>query len=269
MELNELRKLAEAATPGPWKVLPPRMTAAITICDRKYRPIVTTCSNTAPETLAMHRSGEVRANAAFIAAANPVAVLSLLDAHAALLAENAELKRRLGAGGQSDQKPFHHYGLCAEEVAQLLKEGLKPEEIGGPDDIQHDRVGELVRWFARFTQGNASPKWAARHACELAYFIATNSINRSIDLEQVRKTAFKEGVNITPEERGTLERIGFATPRPADAEITRLAKALVDAEAVRDGLVGALQAVRKNPGMDFIYRDRLIDAALTAAGVMP
>jgi hypothetical protein len=120
------------------------------------------------------------------------------------------------AGGltAAAKAPFHHYGLSAEEVDQLLQGGLKPEEIGGAEDTQHDRVGELVRWFARFTQGQANPKWATRHACELAYYIATNGVNRGIDLKAVRDAAFKEGVNITPEERGTLERVGFATPPP-------------------------------------------------------
>jgi hypothetical protein len=110
---------------------------------------------------------------------------------------------------------FHHYGLSAEQLQQLLDGGLKPDEISGADDVQHGRVHELIWWFSRFTQGNANPKWAVAHACELAYFIATNSINRHIDLEAVRNAAFKEGVNITPEERGTLERIGFAAVRPA------------------------------------------------------
>ena len=126
-------------------------------------------------------------------------------------------REALAAVAQSERKPFHHYGLSAEEVAQLLNGGLKPEEIGGPDDTQHGRVGELVRWFARFTRGNANPKWAAQHACELAYFISTNGINRNIDLAAVRRAAFKEGVNITDEERGSMERIGVATPRATPA----------------------------------------------------
>ena len=111
------------------------------------------------------------------------------------------------------QEQFHHYGLGAEQLQQLLDGGLKPEEISGAADVQHDRVHELVWWFARLTQGSANAKLAVRHACELAYFVATNGVNRRINLKAIRDAAFKEGVNITPEERGTLERIGFAIPR--------------------------------------------------------
>ncbi|RFP32461.1 hypothetical protein D0T21_09690 [Duganella sp. BJB476] len=117
-------------------------------------------------------------------------------------------------------EPFNHYGLSTEQLQQLLDGGLKPEEISGADDVQHDRVHELVWWFARLTQGNANSKWAVRHACELAYFIAANGINRNIDLKAIRDAAFKEGVNITPEERGTLERIGFTVP-PAAAKVAQ------------------------------------------------
>lgn len=120
-----------------------------------------------------------------------------------------------------DAKPFHSYGMSAEQVQALLSNGLKPEEIGGADDVQHDRVHELVWWFARLADGNANAKWAIRHAFELAYYVANNGINHQIDLKSIRNAAFKEGVNITPAERRSLERIGFAVaqpfPAPADA----------------------------------------------------
>lgn len=123
------------------------------------------------------------------------------------------IAQRAGSGEAKSEESFHHYGMSTEQLQQLLSGALKPEEISGADDVQHDRVSELVWWFARLTQGNANSKWAIRHACELAYFIAANGINRHIDLKAIRDAAFKEGVNITPEERGTLERIGFATSR--------------------------------------------------------
>jgi hypothetical protein len=59
-----------AHTPGPWEVVAPRIGASITIYSSiKQVPIATTCSNTSKETLEMHRRGEVKANAALIAAA--------------------------------------------------------------------------------------------------------------------------------------------------------------------------------------------------------
>lgn len=60
----------EGHTPGPWKAMPPRIGAAITIYAADGEtPIATTASNTSPATMEMHRRGEVRANAALIASA--------------------------------------------------------------------------------------------------------------------------------------------------------------------------------------------------------
>lgn len=57
-------------TRGPWRVIPPRIGASITVYTADGQtPIATTCSNTSPKTMEMHRSGEVKANAALIAAA--------------------------------------------------------------------------------------------------------------------------------------------------------------------------------------------------------
>lgn len=129
------------------------------------------------------------------------------------VAQPAPATEAQGQAEATDAKQFHYFGLSTEELQWLLDGSLKPEEIASIDEgEQHSRVSELVHWFARFTQGKANSKWANRHACELAYFIATNSINRSIDLDAITKAAFKEGVNITPEERNVLVRIGFAAP---------------------------------------------------------
>ena len=58
-----------AHTPGPWRALRNCLGAAITIYDERDRPIATTASNGSVETMAMHRSGEVAANAQLLAAA--------------------------------------------------------------------------------------------------------------------------------------------------------------------------------------------------------
>jgi len=117
------------------------------------------------------------------------------------------------------------YKLSDEQIAMLLSEALKPEEIGGTAEIQHARVGELVRWFARLATGSANPKWARSHAFELAYFVATNAGNRHIDINKVREAGFKEGAMVSPQDRGSLERIGFLQPMPvadSDAEYSRI-----------------------------------------------
>lgn len=123
-----------------------------------------------------------------------------------------ELEAALAAQGQGDSGPG--FGLMDGDVAALRDAGLKPEEIAGDAVKQQERVSELVHWFARFLRGSANPKWLASHAMELAYYIATNADNRHIDVGEIRKAGFKEGLNVTPEERAMLERIGVANPAP-------------------------------------------------------
>jgi hypothetical protein len=99
------------------------------------------------------------------------------------------------------------FGLSDIEINKLLERCLKPEEISGDGATQLDRVRELVKWFLRYADGNANPKWFQAHAFELVYYIATTASNRFIDLEKVREKSFWEGVNITPGERALLVKI--------------------------------------------------------------
>jgi hypothetical protein len=98
------------------------------------------------------------------------------------------------------------FRLSDVDVKKLLDAGLKPEEIGGNAEIQQRRIRELVRWFVRFADKSANPKWAISHAFELAYYIATNSGNRFIDLHEIEQRAFLEGVNLLPEQRAIIQK---------------------------------------------------------------
>lgn len=100
------------------------------------------------------------------------------------------------------------FNLTEEDIKALLTNSLKPEEIGGDGVTQHKRIDELIHWFIRYTRGQANPKWLASHACELAYYIATMSTNRFIDLEALEQKAWLEGINISPTERAMLEKSG-------------------------------------------------------------
>jgi hypothetical protein len=60
----------------------------------------------------------------------------------------------------------------SELRSRLLKHTLKPEEISGDTDSKNKRVDELVRWIARYNEGDANPKWLAAHASELAHYVA-------------------------------------------------------------------------------------------------
>ena len=105
-----------------------------------------------------------------------------------------------------------NFGLTPQDLQQLLQASLKPEEISGPPDVQHERVYELVLWFRRLAAGQANPKWATQHAFELAFYIASNSVNRTIDLHATKQAAYIEGVNISPGDRGILERLNLIQP---------------------------------------------------------
>jgi hypothetical protein len=107
------------------------------------------------------------------------------------------------------------YGLTLTQTENLLNASLKPEEIAGSPETQHNRVNELIRWFARYTQGNANPKWLAAHACELAYYIATTDAARHLDLRQISANAFDKGVHVTDEQRALLLRLSPTPEEPS------------------------------------------------------
>lgn len=100
-----------------------------------------------------------------------------------------------------------HFSLNPDRLALLLKHSMKPEEISGSEGVQHSRVAEILSWMARYVQGQANPKWLAEHACELAYYIASNGVNREIDLKEIRDKSFTEGVNTSESDRALLNRI--------------------------------------------------------------
>lgn len=96
----ELRRLAEAATPGPWS------------CNRHWAivggPTLEFTNGAAQQQIAMAcwqswmHEEELRNNAAFMAAANPNTILALLDEIDGLKAENAELRHLCACAKQYD-----------------------------------------------------------------------------------------------------------------------------------------------------------------------
>lgn len=110
---------------------------------------------------------------------------------------------------------MNNFGLDERSMQRLLDAGMKPQEIAGTPDVQHERVHELVRWFVRLIGGGANPKWTTMHAYELAYYIASNGINRAIDMVASKQAAFLEGANISADDRAMLERIGAINPQTA------------------------------------------------------
>lgn len=88
--------------------------------------------------------------------------------------------------------------MLIEDKMALLQNTLKPGEINGTYQQQVERVQELLAWFVRYANGQANHHWLAKHAFELAYYLANNNKELSVDFDTIRKKAFIEGMN-TPD----------------------------------------------------------------------
>lgn len=76
IDTNELRRLAQAATPGPWKPLPVGdKSKCFAVADINFLSVLTVVDECGTSFGAVYLDGD----AAFIAAANPAAINELLD----------------------------------------------------------------------------------------------------------------------------------------------------------------------------------------------
>lgn len=142
----------------------------------------------------------------------------------------------------SDKLTHTNYGLTEEKLSLLLSKCLKPEEINGDDKVREQRVDELVNWFARLAAGNANPKWAVQHAMELAHYIATQGVNRHINLRQVVQRSWEQGVAASESDRSIMRRHGLDKIDDSDLK-TRLEAAEAQIELLT---VAVMQ--NKHPG---------------------
>jgi len=124
-ERSELRRRAEAATPGPYETLRVPLDngaispAVLVSIAGKGRPIIDCDPLSKPSTKSRPQQA---ANAAYIAAANPSTVLSLLNESDRMEAENKILRRALdvAAGGS-----VHAVGMWADKAqAEIAAEDI-------------------------------------------------------------------------------------------------------------------------------------------------
>ncbi|HCF2959111.1 TPA: ead/Ea22-like family protein [Pseudomonas aeruginosa] len=87
----ELRRLAKAATPGPW-VTDAQQNGAIFNIESESGDMCIAMSQENPAPTRLEINEQRRANAEWIAAANPKAIIALLDEIDRLKAENEELR---------------------------------------------------------------------------------------------------------------------------------------------------------------------------------
>lgn len=147
--MTDLRKAAEAATPGPWDVwaekCPDPVDAKIELAEQ-----VDKCEQFVGELYLLNAAGKCpattgcgptsKANATFIAAANPQAVLSLLDERdaltarvAALEAENKKLRETLKPFAEEAQKykPDEHDKDTAWDSLPTIGDLRQAALVGG------------------------------------------------------------------------------------------------------------------------------------------
>lgn len=128
----ELRRAAEAATPGPWS------------CNRHWAivggPILEFTNGAAQQQIAMAcgqswmRDDELRNNAEFIAAANPKTVLALLD-------EIDGLRSRL----EIDERTPHDGIACRDETIKVLDE--KCDRLKAENEAVLAANRDCIDWF--------------------------------------------------------------------------------------------------------------------------
>ena len=153
--MTDLRKAAEAATPGPWDVwaekCPDPVDAKIELAEQ-----VDKCEQFVGELYLLNAAGKCpattgcgptsKANATFIAAANPQAVLSLLDERdaltarvAALEAENEKLREALKPCLSAKARQ------SLEEMCEAM-EAMSDDEDGVSDGTS---LRLLLEWHGR------------------------------------------------------------------------------------------------------------------------
>ncbi|HCF5141355.1 ead/Ea22-like family protein [Pseudomonas aeruginosa] len=96
MDTNKLKELAERATPGPW-VVDAQQSGAIFNIESESGDLCIAMSQENPASTRLEMNEQRRVNAEFIAAANPQAILALLDEIDRLKAENEALRGALQA----------------------------------------------------------------------------------------------------------------------------------------------------------------------------
>lgn len=112
MNLTELKKHAEAATPGPWKLGGDGM-SIFTDADLTFKPMIAVTS--VPDL----NLADCRANASLIAAANPQAILQMIAGMEQMAAALTKYERR------QSHEDLEYAGYAGETALAAYKEMMK------------------------------------------------------------------------------------------------------------------------------------------------
>ena len=119
IDTKELRRLAQAATPGPWKLLPVGdKSKCFAVADINFLSVLTVVDECGTSFGAVYLDGDAK----FIAAANPTAINELLDRLEAAEKERDELRAKIEA--IEKQKPA---AWISSRNGSICKENKNPE----------------------------------------------------------------------------------------------------------------------------------------------
>ena len=121
IDTKELRRLAQAATPGPWKLLPVGDRAKrFAVADINFLSVLTVVYECGTNFGAVYLDGDAK----FIAAANPAAISELLDRLEAAEKERDELRAEL--------KEVRYRAVVAHDTINTLRAKIKAMEKQEP-----------------------------------------------------------------------------------------------------------------------------------------
>ncbi|OPA56531.1 ead/Ea22-like family protein [Pseudomonas aeruginosa] len=128
MDTNKLKELAERATPGPW-VVDAQQSGAIFNIESESGDLCIAMSQENPASTRLEMNEQRRVNAEFIAAANPQAILALLDEIDRLKAENEALRGALQAVQAEVDGNLRPLTRDLVNMVSGLKNGSHPNDI--------------------------------------------------------------------------------------------------------------------------------------------
>jgi hypothetical protein len=116
IDIKELRRLVQAATPGPWKLLPVGdKSKCFAVADINFLSVLTVVDECGTSFGAVYLDGDAK----FIAAANPATVSELLDRLEAAESDALEQARLNGMGASREASLMAKLEAAEKEVAHI------------------------------------------------------------------------------------------------------------------------------------------------------
>lgn len=179
IDIEELRKLAEAATPGPWISHPKGYYGAVCASENEFDLVAVTHGQ---------RRNNVLANEAYIAAANPATVIGLIaeierlrDDVSSMTGEADALERQLNEARNNDITAMGYLADCRIASGDNGKRML-PEFVEYLREMKRQRdelltavIAVVDAWSSQFERnGHLAPSWCKQARTAIANAEKTN-----------------------------------------------------------------------------------------------